>query len=65
MGVGVGVGGGGLIDMERKGYESIIHDHDHDLWVTMVGWVDVSYSDWGDFRRRRAVDMFSCIANAA
>ena len=25
--------------MERKG--SIIHDHDHDLWVTTMGWVDV------------------------
>ena len=24
--------------------------------VTMVGWVDVPDSDWGDFRRRRAHD---------
>ena len=48
-----------LFDMERKGCESIIHDHDCDLWVTMVGWVDVPYSDWGDFRRRRAVDISS------
>ena len=47
--------------MERKGCESIIHDHDCDLWETMVGWVDVPYSDWGDFRRRRAVDISSCI----
>ena len=38
-----GGGGGGA---ERKGCES-----------TMVGWVDVQYSDWADFRRRRAVDM--------
>ena len=30
---------GALIDMERKGCESIIHDHDCDVWVTMVGWV--------------------------
>ena len=51
----------GLIDMEWKGCESIIHDHDCDLWVTMVGWVDVPYSDWGDFRRRRAVDISSCL----
>ena len=29
----------GLIDMERRGCESIIHDHDCDLWVAMVGWV--------------------------
>ena len=35
---------GRLIDMERKGCESIIHDHDCDLWVIMVGWVDVPYS---------------------
>ena len=30
-----------------------------DLWVTMVGWVDVPYSDWGDFRRRRGIDTSS------
>ena len=27
--------------------------------VTMVGWEDVPDSDWGDFRRRRAVDISS------
>ena len=27
--------------------------------VTMVGWADVPHSDWGDFRRRRAIDIFS------
>ena len=48
-----------LIDMEINDCESIIHDHDGDLWVTMVGLVDVPYSDWGDFRRRRAVDISS------
>ena len=53
------LGVGALIDMERKGCEWIIHDHDCDLWVTMVGWKDVPYSDWGDFRRRRAVDISS------
>ena len=31
--------------MERKGYELIIYYHDHDLWVTMVGWVDVLDSE--------------------
>ena len=51
-----GTGVEALIDMERKGCESIIHDHDCDLWVTMVGWVDVLYSD---FRRRRAADISS------
>ena len=30
-------GGGGVIDMEQDGYESIVPDHDCDLWVTMVG----------------------------
>ena len=29
--------GRGGIDMEQNGYESIIPDHDCDLWVTMVG----------------------------
>ena len=53
-------GMGDLIDIERKGCESIIHDHDCDLWVTtMVGWADVPFSDWGDFRRRRAIDISS------
>ena len=28
--------------------------------VTMVGWADVPDSDWGDFRRWRAVDISSC-----
>ena len=27
--------------------------------VTMVGWADVQDSDWGDFRRRLAVDISS------
>ena len=54
-----GGGGEGLIDMERKGCELIIYDHDCDLWVALVGWMDVPYSDWGDFRRRRAVDISS------
>ena len=54
-----GGGWGCVIDMDRKGCESIIHDHDCDLWVTMVGWVDVPYSDWGDFKRRRAFDISS------
>ena len=56
-----GMGVGALIDMERKSCESISHDHDCDLWVTMVGWVDVPYSDWCDFRRRRAVDISSLL----
>ena len=36
-----------LIDMEQKECELIIHDHD--LWVNMVGWVDVPGSDQSDF----------------
>ena len=27
--------------------------------LTLVGWVDVPHSDWGDFRRRRAIDISS------
>ena len=50
---------GGLINMERKGCESIIHNHDRDLWVTMVEWLDVPDSDWGDFRCRHAIDISS------
>ena len=32
------------------------------IWtsVTMMGWADVPDCDWGDFRRRRAVDISSC-----
>ena len=53
---------GGAADWHgKKGCNSIVHDHDCDIWVNMVGWVDVPYSDWGDFRRR-AVDISSfCI----
>ena len=50
------------MDMEHKGCVSIIHDYDRNLWVTMVGWVDVPYSDWGDFIRRRAVDVSNSIS---
>ena len=52
-------GMGWLIDMGLKGCESIIHHHGCDPWVTMVRWVDVPHSDWGDFGRRRAVDISS------
>ena len=45
----------------RKRFESSIHDHDIDLCVTMVVWMDVSDSDWGDFRRRHAIDISSSI----
>ena len=50
---------GGPIDIEQKGCESTIHDHEHDLCVTMVGWVDVPDSDRGDFRCQCAVDISS------
>ena len=57
-------GGGGLIDTEQKGCEWIIHDHDCDLWVAMVGWVDAPFSDWGDFRRRHAIDISSFFSDS-
>ena len=54
------LGMGGPIDMGQRGCESIIHDHDRDLLVTIVGRVvDVTGSDRGDFRHRRAADMSS------
>ena len=36
---------GGLIDLVQKVCESIIHDHDCDLWVTILGRVDVPDSE--------------------
>ena len=52
-------GMGGPIDMIQKGCESYIHDHDTDLYMTMVGWADVLDSDQGDFRHRHAIDISS------
>ena len=52
---------GWLIDIDQKGCESSIHDHDIDFCVTIVGWVDVPDSNRGDFRRQRALDIFSYI----
>ena len=54
-------GMGRLTDMERKGCGLIIHDRDSDLLVTMVGWVDVPDSDWGDFWRRCAINISSFV----
>ena len=48
---------GGLTGVEQKRCESIIHGHDRELWLIMMGWVDVPDKDWGDFRGRRAVDI--------
>ena len=31
------------------------------IYVIMVGWADVPDSDRGDFRRRHAVDISSCV----
>ena len=50
----------GPIDTELKGRESVIHDHDRDLCVTM-GWVDVPDSDWGDFRWSQSQGKFLCV----
>ena len=49
----------GLIGIIRKRWDSSIHDRDLDPCVITEGWVDVRDSDWGDFRRRRAVDISS------
>ena len=42
---------------EWEACELIIHDHD--IWVIIVGWVDVLGSDRGDLRHGRAVDISS------
>ena len=34
--------------ISEVGCELIIHDHDDDLCVTMLGWVGVPGKDWGD-----------------
>ena len=47
----------GLIDMEEKGCELIIHGPDHDLWLTMVDVPDSG--DRGDFRSQLAADISS------
>ena len=47
----------GLIDMEWKGCELIIHGPDHDLWVTMVDVPDSG--DRGDFRNWLVADISS------
>ena len=44
------MGIGGPIDIERNRCELIIDDHDHDVCVTMLGWVDVPHSDRVDLR---------------
>ena len=49
---------GGLIDMEWKGYQLIIHDHDRDP-VGNHGGVGVPDSDWGNFRLWRVVNISS------
>ena len=47
--------------MEEKRCESFIDDHDCNLCVTMVGWLDALDSDQGDFRHWHAVDISSCL----
>ena len=44
-----------LVDLELKGCESYIHNHDIDFSVTMVEWLDVPDGDRGDFMHRHAV----------
>ena len=51
--------------MKRKGCESIIHDHDRDLWVIVMGSMDVPDIDLGDFRYRRVIKIFSFVQENA
>ena len=41
------------LEMQRKGCDSSVNDHDIDFYVTMVGWLHVQDSDGGDLRRWR------------
>ena len=51
---------GGPIDIEQKGCELFIHDHDCEILVTTsIRCKDLVDSDWGDFRCRCAVDLFA------
>ena len=43
-----------------RSFMTVTYENPPHLWVTMVGWVHVPDSDWGDFRCRRAVDKSSC-----
>ena len=50
---------GGSIEIEQKGWESVIYDHDCDLLVTKVRCRDLLISNQGEFRCWHAVDLFS------
>ena len=54
---------GGPIGMERRKCNTIIHDHNADICVTILGCVDVWESDRGDFRRRHVFDISSFLCN--
>ena len=50
---------GGLIDIEQRGWEKVIHDLDCDHLVTKHRCKDLQDSDRGEFRCRRAVNSSS------
>ena len=45
------------IDIEQKECKLIIHDNDHDPWVTIVGCVNVTDRNLNHFRCRSAIDL--------
>ena len=47
---------GGPVNIEGKGYESIIYDREMDLCVTILRWMDVRDSDRGDINCPCAVN---------
>ena len=53
-------GVGGPIDIEQKGWESVIHDRDHDLLVSKVSYKDLPDSDQDGLRCRRSADSSRC-----
>ena len=50
---------GGPIDIEHRGWEYVIHDHDRDHLVTKARCKVLPDSERSDFRCRRAVDSSS------
>ena len=52
---------GGPIEIEQKGCDSVIHDHDRDLLVTKERRKYPTDSDGGVFRCRYPVDSFSSL----
>ena len=52
---------GGPIDIEQKGWNSVVHDYDHDILVIKVRCKDLLDSNCHDFICLQAIDSSSCL----